>query len=67
MYCMDPEFWADDMLPLVEMQIVDYCNLRCKGCTHFSPIFNSKLPDLKKWTVDVRMLNLMTLYNKKGV
>lgn len=37
--------WADDIndnlpvLSLLETNVVDYCNLNCKGCSHFSNIF----------------------------
>lgn len=37
--------WSDDIdenlpvLPVLETNVVDYCNLNCKGCSHFSNIF----------------------------
>lgn len=37
--------WGDDInenlpfLPVLETNVVDYCNLNCKGCSHFSNIF----------------------------
>lgn len=45
------------ILPRVEMHICDYCNLNCSGCTHFSPIFERKLPDRKKRIADVQKLS----------
>lgn len=40
--------WGDNILAYVEMHIVDYCNLNCKACTHFSAIFPTEIPDLNK-------------------
>lgn len=37
--------WSDNInenlpcLPILETNVVDYCNLNCKGCSHFSNIF----------------------------
>ncbi len=54
--CGDCKDWAEDILPQVEMHIMDSCNLNCRGCTHFSPIFSDKLPDLKSKLSDVERL-----------
>ncbi len=51
--CMD---WGDSILPQVEMHIIDSCNLNCRGCSHFSPIFSDTLPDLKARISDVKKL-----------
>lgn len=36
-------FWVDDktkpLLPTLETNIVDFCNLNCKGCSHFSNLY----------------------------
>ena len=32
--------------PGVHMHVVDHCNLRCRGCTHFAPIAEPRLLDL---------------------
>lgn len=48
--------WGDCVLPKVEMHIMDSCNLNCKGCTHFSPLFEKKQPDFETVIRDVRML-----------
>lgn len=50
------------ILPRVEMHVCDYCNLNCSGCSHFSPIFEHRLPDREKRIADVR-----TLSEKTGV
>ena len=33
--------WGKCILPDLEVHIADNCNLNCKGCTHFSPLFDS--------------------------
>ncbi len=45
------------ILSRVEMHICDYCNLNCSGCTHFSPIFERRLPDREKRIADVQKLS----------
>ncbi len=44
------------VLPNVEMHVIDCCNLNCRGCTHFSPIFERKVPDTKKRLNDISKL-----------
>lgn len=51
--CVD---WGDSILPQVEMHIIDSCNLNCRGCSHFSPIFPGNLPDLNLRLGDVKKL-----------
>lgn len=48
--------WGDCVLPQVEMHIMDACNLNCRGCTHFSPVFSRHLPDFDSRMNDVREL-----------
>lgn len=54
--CVNTKNWGECVLPQVEMHILDYCNLNCKGCTHFSPIFEKELPDTMKRINDVKVL-----------
>lgn len=42
-------------MPHIELHISDKCNLNCRGCTHFSPLYNEigavfeeKIDDIKK-------------------
>lgn len=35
------EFIDKPILPTLETNIVDYCNLNCKSCSHFSNLFNN--------------------------
>ena len=53
--CLDMSGWGLSIMPHIELHISDKCNLNCKGCTHFSPLFNEvnavfeeKIKDLRK-------------------
>lgn len=48
--------WGDCVLPQAEMHVADWCNLNCRGCTHFSPIFEHDFPDIKSRIEDVEKL-----------
>ncbi|MCI8672202.1 MAG: radical SAM protein [Lachnospiraceae bacterium] len=54
--CISCEKWGGSVLPQVEMHIIDSCNLNCRGCAHFSPIFPDDLPDLNLRMYDVKRL-----------
>lgn len=43
-------------MPQAEIHVADYCNLNCRGCTHFSPIFEREIPEF-----DVRINDIMLL------
>lgn len=45
--------WGEFVIPQVEMHISDYCNLNCKGCTHYSALFERKLPIYDEQIKDV--------------
>lgn len=56
-HCLDVSEGKTDILPQVEMHIVDGCNLNCRGCTHYSPIFdNSKFPNFSERVQDILKL-----------
>lgn len=38
--CLNTLYWQDGVLPHLEVHVSDKCNLNCKGCTHFSPLFH---------------------------
>lgn len=40
-HCINTSNWGDCVMPIVEIHISDKCNLNCKGCTHFSPLYDS--------------------------
>ena len=64
-------FWKDIMREgyVVEIHVVDHCNLNCQGCNHFSPLakerflsiehFTSQLQQLKKVLPNLRRLTLI--------
>jgi organic radical activating enzyme len=67
------DFWQENcfqfkfegvILPHVEMHLVDFCNLNCKGCSHFSALYDKKIPDKDKRIADIYKLNEMfdTIY-----
>lgn len=65
--------WLDRLdrpiLPYLEMNIIDTCNLDCKGCTHFSNLFQGNTEmnlddfqrDLKQVAQNVKILSLRLL------
>jgi len=55
--CISCKTWGDCVLGQVEMHVVDFCNLNCKGCTHFSPIFKKIIPDTVSRINDIKVLN----------
>lgn len=44
------------ILAQVEMHIMDACNLNCRGCAHYSPIFKREIPNFDERIRDVRLL-----------
>lgn len=53
--CVSLVGWGDLIMPHVELHISDKCNLNCRGCTHFSPLFDEigavfeeKMEDIRK-------------------
>jgi len=53
----DTQLWSRGAVFQVEMHIVDTCNLNCRGCAHFSPIFKTNLPEINQRLADVNKLN----------
>ena len=52
----DTSTWDDAVLPQAEMHLSDACNLNCRGCTHFSPLFHHIDADLASRLADVEKL-----------
>lgn len=52
----DMSTWGGAVLPQAEMHLSDACNLNCRGCTHFSPLFHSIDADFASRVGDVRKL-----------
>lgn len=55
-FCVSCSSWGALILPQAEMHVVDYCNLNCKGCSHFSPLFSRQQPDSEKRIHDIEIL-----------
>lgn len=62
----------------IEIHMADHCNLNCKGCTHFSPLFKNEFQtlaqcekdiiNLKKYVNNIKILSLLggePLLNKR--
>lgn len=57
----------NEIIPHIELHAVDYCNLNCAGCVHFSPIYPRTLPDLEKRIEDIHKVcsisnNILSLF-----
>jgi len=53
--CLDLTNWGNLIMPHIELHVSDKCNLNCKGCSHFSPLFDEinavyeeKMNDIRK-------------------
>lgn len=53
---VDTEGRDASTLPYVEMHLSDMCNLNCRGCTHFSPLFHRVDADFASRMDDVKRL-----------
>lgn len=54
--CFKINNWGNCVLPNMEIHISDKCNLNCKNCTHFSPLFTEIGVDFDRCVDDVRLL-----------
>jgi len=45
------------ILPYVEFQLTDHCNLNCKGCTHFCPISDINYLSMDSFVKDMQRLS----------
>lgn len=55
--CVSCKGWKAPILPQVEMHIMDACNLNCRGCAHFAPIFPNNVPDFSSRISDVEIFS----------
>ena len=46
-------------LSYIEIDLVAHCNLRCKGCSHFSPLVNQWFADFREFEKDLQRLRSM--------
>lgn len=59
---MDIEEIGEYPLPHAELQSADWCNLNCRGCNHYSPLYDHVFPDRKKRIQDIRTLKSIFSY-----
>lgn len=59
---LDIEEIGDYPLPHVEVQPADWCNLNCRGCNHYSPLYAHVFPDREKRIRDIRVLKTIFTY-----
>ena len=45
---------------ILEIQVCDHCNLNCRGCSHYSPLFNPTYIDIKNLKKDLLALKSIT-------
>jgi len=50
-------------LAYYEINIVDHCNITCKGCSHFSPIAEERVSPLETVKSDLRRMSELTARN----
>lgn len=53
------------IIPTLEVHLANHCNLKCKGCTHFSNLFEESFCDIDEFKNDLKQIskhsNLITL------
>lgn len=47
-------------LDVIELHIVEHCNLNCYGCTHYAPIAKKEYLDIKEYEKDLLRLKELT-------
>lgn len=60
--CISCGAWGDYVIPRVEMHVADHCNLNCKGCTHYAPIFDKNFPDLDDCINSIQILKRKSIH-----
>lgn len=55
--CLELPESVENYLPTIEMSVVDYCNLNCKGCTHYSAIYPKIFPNFQRRIQDIVKLS----------
>ncbi|WP_409967519.1 radical SAM protein [Bengtsoniella intestinalis] len=43
-----------------EFHLVDHCNLKCRGCTHFAPLAEESFLDVEEFRKDIARLSFLT-------
>ena len=52
------------LIPQIETHVVDYCNLNCKACNHFTPYYSSGKIDLDKYERSLQLLSKMLIIDR---
>lgn len=61
---IDPIDLSKPFLNYLEINLVDNCNLNCKGCAHFSNICDKNYVEVKKFEQDLKKITeIFDLYN----
>ena len=61
---IDPIDLSKPFLNYLEINLVDNCNLNCKGCAHFSNICDKNYVEVKKFEQDLKKITeIFNLYN----
>ena len=61
---IDPIDLSKPFLNYLEINLVDNCNLNCKGCAHFSNICDKKYVEVKQFKQDLKKVtSIFNLYN----
>lgn len=47
---------AREIIPYIEMHVLDYCNLNCVNCTHYAALFDVQQPDFNERLENVKKL-----------
>ncbi|WP_026509896.1 radical SAM protein [Butyrivibrio sp. LC3010] len=58
--CIKIDNYDCDLIPHVELHAIDSCNLNCRGCAHFSPLYNSDEFDFGERIRDIEMLSQLS-------
>ena len=51
--------WRRDIIEHLDFQLVNHCNLNCKGCSTFSPIASQKFADPEEFRRDLSRLHML--------
>lgn len=57
--CLDMSSWGNLIMPHIELHISDKCNLDCRGCSHFSPLFDELNADFNQKINDIRQIKAL--------
>lgn len=57
--CLDMSEWGELIMPHIELHISDTCNLNCKGCSHFSPLYDEINAVYEDKIRDIRSIKLL--------